>query len=153
MVKNSVDIESAFRPLNALSKILGLAHFSGHKNSFTTKITSEGNRESEFAYVICCVAVICTIVTGFVYSIIMLNFTLYPSVFIIVLFIFSITMVYLGTLLALIAGLTWNRKEFPENVLKISLFEEHMFGAKRAVVWGLNINIIVLEFGWELGLD
>jgi hypothetical protein len=143
MVKDSVDIESAFRQLNALSKIIGTAHFLGHKNSFTNKIKRDGNRESEFACVIWCVAVICSIVTGFVYSIIMLKFTLYPSVFSIVLFIFSITMFYLGTYVEIIAGLTWNRKEFPEFVLKISIFDEHMFGAKRADVYKNCINLVL----------
>jgi hypothetical protein len=52
MLEDSVDIESAFRHLNALSKVLGLAHFWGHRNSFTSKIKREGNCESEFACVI-----------------------------------------------------------------------------------------------------
>ena len=143
MVKDSVDIESAFRQLNALYKILGIAHFLGHKNSFTSKIKRNENRESEFACAIWCVVVICTIVTGFVYSIIMLKFTLYPSVLSIVLFIFSITVFYLETFVEIIAGLTCNRKDFPEFVLKISLFDEHIFGAKRADVYINSINLVL----------
>jgi len=145
MVKDSVDIESAVRPLNALSKILGLAHFSGHRNSFTSKINRVENRESEFANVIWCVVVICTILIGFVYSMIALTFASYSSIFFIVIYIFSIPLGYLGTLLALIAGLTWNRKKFPEFVLKISIFDEHMFGAKRADVYKKQYKSCIMQ--------
>jgi len=139
--KDSVDIESVFRQLNALSKILVLPHFSGHRNSFASEI----KHESKFVNIIWCVAVICTILTGFVYSIITLNFAFYSSVFRIVLFVFSIPIGYLGTLLALIAGLTWNGKKFPEFVLKISIFDEHMFGAKRADVYKKQYKCCIMQ--------
>jgi hypothetical protein len=70
MVKNTVDIESALRPLNTLSKILGLAHFSGYKNSLRGKTKREENREWEIANVMWCVVVICMVVTGFVFTMI-----------------------------------------------------------------------------------
>ena len=145
MVKDSVDIESAFRPLNAVSKIVGLAHFSGNRNRFTGKIKREGNRESKFANVIWCIVVICAIVTAFVYSIITANFYSYYSVFNIVLFIFSMPLAYLGTLLALIAGLTWNRKKFPEFVLMIALFDEHLFGANRAELYRKQCRYCIMQ--------
>ena len=135
MVKDSVDIEAAFRPLNAVSKILGLAHFSGHRYRFTGKIKREEHRESKFVNVIWCIVVTCAIVAGFVYSLITLSFYSYYSAFNIVVFIIAMPLGYLGTLLALIAGLTWNRKKFPEFVLKISLFDEHLFDANRAELY------------------
>jgi hypothetical protein len=57
MVKNSVDIDSAFRPLNVISKILGLAHFSGCRNGFTGKIIQEENYWWEFKNIVWCVVV------------------------------------------------------------------------------------------------
>jgi hypothetical protein len=75
MVKDSVDIESAFRPLNALSKILGLAQFSGYTNSVTGKIIHEENCEWKFKNFVWCVFDMCSIVAGFVYNIITLYFS------------------------------------------------------------------------------
>ena len=135
MFKESVDIESAFRPLNVLSKILGLVHFSGHRNSFTGKIKDEGNREMEFRKVIWCVVVTCTVVMGFVFSIIHLKISSHFIVFQIVTAILSMPVGYLGTLVALIAGLTWNRNKFPEFVLKMSVFDKYLLGAKRADIY------------------
>ena len=145
MFKKSVNIESAFRPLNVVSKIVGLAHFSGHRNSFTGKIKREENRESKFVNIIWCIVVICAIVTGFVYSVLALSFFSYYNVFSVVVFIISMPIAYLGTLLALIAGLTWNRKKFPELVLKMSLFDEHMFGANRADVYKKQYKYCIIQ--------
>jgi hypothetical protein len=145
MVKGSVDIESAFRPLNALSRILGLAHFSGYKNSSTGKLKHEENRESELTKAVWCVVVICAVVTGFVFGIITLNFSSYFSVFQVVTIIISTPIGYMGTLVALIAGLTWNRKTFPEFVLKISVFDKYLFGSKRADVYRKQYRSCIMQ--------
>jgi hypothetical protein len=52
---------------------------------------------------------------------------------------------YLGTLLALIAGLTWNRKKFPEFVLMIALFDEHLFGANRAELYRKQCRYCIMQ--------
>jgi len=145
MVKDSVDIESAFRPLNALSKILGLAHFSGHRNSFTGKMRHEENRELEFTNVIWCVVVICAVVTGFVFIIVTLNFSSHFSVFQVVVIILGMPIGYLGTVLALIAGLTWNRNKFQEFVVKISVFDKYLFGAKRVDVYSKQYRSCIIQ--------
>jgi len=46
---------------------------------------------------------------------------------------------------ALIAGMTWNRKEFPEFVLKISLFHEHMFGVKQSDVYKKQYKSCIMQ--------
>jgi hypothetical protein len=145
MVKGPVDIESAFRPLNALSKILGLAHFSGHRSSSTGKTKHEESRESELMNFIWCVVVVCAIVTGFVFNLITLHFSSHLSVFQVVTSIISTPIGYLGTLVALIAGLIWNRNKFPEFVLKMSAFDKHLFGAKRADVYRKQYRSFIIR--------
>ena len=145
MVKESVDIESAFRPLNVLSKILGLAHFSGHRNSFKGKIKDEENREKKFRNVIWCVVVTCTVVTGFVLTIINLKISSHFTVFQIVVVTLSIPIGYLRTLVALIAGLTWNRNKFPEFVLKMSVFDKYLLGAKRVGVYRKQYKSCIIQ--------
>jgi hypothetical protein len=145
MVKNWVDIESAYRPLNALSKILGLAHFSGYKNSLTGKIKHEENREWGFANVIWCVGVICLIGTGFVGSLISMYLSSRFSIFENVIIIFSIPVGYLGTLLALIGGLTWNRNKFAEFVLKMSVIDQYLFGAKREDIYKKQYKSCIVQ--------
>jgi ABC-type multidrug transport system fused ATPase/permease subunit len=145
MLEDSVDIESAFRPLNALSKILGLAHFSGHRNSFTGKMKHEENRECEFTNVIWCVVVICAVATGFVLNVITLNTSSHFSVFQIVAIILGMPIGYLGTLVAIIAGLTWNRNKFQEFVVKISVFDKYLFGAKRVDVYSKQYRSCIIQ--------
>jgi hypothetical protein len=135
MVKDSFDIESAFRPLNILSKILGLAHFSGYRNTVRGKLKHEENRESEYANVIWCVVVICTIITGFVANMVTLYVSFRFNIFEIVAYMISMPVGYLGTLVALIAGLTFNRNKFPEFVLKMSRIDKDLFGSKQVDVY------------------
>ena len=145
MGKGSVDMESALRPLNAMSKILGLPHFSGHRNSFTGKMKHEENRESGFTNVIWCVVVICAVVIGFVFNIMIFNFSSHVSVFQIVAIILGMPKGYLGTLVALIAGLTWNRNKLTEFVVKISVFDKYLFGAKRADLYSKQYRSCILQ--------
>lgn len=145
MVKDLVDIESAFRPLNTLSKILGLARFSGHRNSFKGGKKHEENRESEFTNVIWCVVVICAVVTGFVFHIVIMKPYAHFGVYLVVVTILAMPIGYVATLVALIAGLTWNRNKFPEFVLKISEFDKYLFGAKRADVYSKQYRSCIIQ--------
>jgi uncharacterized membrane protein len=135
MVKDSFDIESAFRPLNVLSKILGLAHFSGHGNTVRRKIKHEQNCESEFANVVWRIVVILTVIAGFVTNMITMPASSHFNIFDTVVFIISIPVGYLGTVVALIAGLTFNRSKLPEFVLKVSIIDKDLFGSKRVDVY------------------
>ena len=145
MVKNTVDIESALRPLNTLSKILGLAHFSGYKNSLRGKTKREENREWEIANVMWCVVVICVVVTGFVFTMISVHLFSLFSIFETVICIFSVPVGYVGTLVALTGGLTWNRNKFPEFVLKISVIDKYLFGAKRADIYKKQYKSCIMQ--------
>ncbi|GFG31885.1 hypothetical protein Cfor_10240 [Coptotermes formosanus] len=135
MVKDSFDIESAFRPLNVLSKILGLAHFSGHGNTVRRKIKHEQNCESEFANVVWRIVVILTVIAGFVTRMITMPASSHFSIFDTVVFILLMPVGYLGAVVALIAGLTFNRNKFPEFVLKVSIIDKDLFGSKRVDVY------------------
>jgi hypothetical protein len=135
MAKDRFDIELAFRPLNILSKILGLSHFSLYRNPFSGEIKLGDNRESGFGNIIWCVVMMCVIFTGFIINTISVRFSSSSDVFEIITFIISMPMGYLEALLALLAGITFNRNKFSKFVLKISEIDKDLFGCKRIHVY------------------
>jgi hypothetical protein len=145
MVKVPYDIELAFRPLNILCKILGLGHFTVHRNPFTGELKYEDNRNSAFRDIIWCVLVICTIFAGFVINTTSVLFSSPSSVFEVVAFIISMPVAYLETSLALLAGITFNRNKFTEFVGKISEIDEDLLGSKRVYAYGKQYSSLIRQ--------
>lgn len=135
MVKERIDIELAFRPLNILSQILGLAHFSLHRNSFSGEIKRGDNCYSGFGSIVWCIVVMCVIFAGFIINSISVQFSTSSDIFYILAFIISMPLGYAEALLALLAGITFSRNKFSEFVLRISEIDEDLLGCKRVQVY------------------
>jgi hypothetical protein len=124
------DIELALRPLNIVSKILGLPHFSAHRNAFTGRAKHADSRN-----IVWCVVVLCMLITGFIINIISVQFSSRSHVFEIVAFLISMPIGYFGALLAVFGGLTFSRNKFSRFILKISEIDKDLLGPKRVHIY------------------
>ncbi|PNF33540.1 hypothetical protein B7P43_G17405 [Cryptotermes secundus] len=124
------DIELALRPLNIVSRILGLPHFSAHRDAFTGRVKRGDSRN-----VVWCVVVLCTLMTGFIINIISVQFSSVSYVFEIVAFIISMPIGYFGALLAVFGGMTFSRNKFSRFIVKISEIDKGLFGPKRVRIY------------------
>lgn len=135
MVKDQFDVELALRPLNILSKVLGLAHFSVYRNVFSGEVKLGDKCDSRFRNVIWCVVMMCVILTGFIINTMSVHLSSPSSIFEIVAFIISMPIAYLETLLALFAGISFSRNKFSEFVLNISEIDKYLYGYKREQIY------------------
>jgi hypothetical protein len=134
------DIELALRPLNIVSKILGLPHFSAHRNAFTGRAKHAGSRN-----IIWCVVVLCMLITAFIINIISVQFSSRSQVFEIVAFIISMPIGYIGSLLAVFGGMTFNRNKFSRFILKISEIDKDLFGPKRVHIYSKQFTSCIKQ--------
>jgi hypothetical protein len=130
MTEVQSDIESALRPLNILSKILGLPHFSANRNAFTGRVKPADSRN-----IVWCVAVLCMLITGLIINVISVQFSSRSHVFEIVAFVISMPIGYLEALLAVFGGMTFSRNRFSRFILKISEIDKDLFGRKRVHIY------------------
>jgi hypothetical protein len=124
------DIELALRPLNIVSEILGLPHFSRHRNAFTGRVKPAGSRN-----VVWCVIVLCLLITGLTINIISVQFSSRSHVFEIVAFLMSMPLGYFGALFPVFGGMAFSRNKFSRFILKISEIDKDLFGSKRVDIY------------------